>query len=150
MPSSVIEINGLVKKYGDRVTVQDVGFSVLEGEIFGLLEPNGAGKTTILSILATLLSPDEGQVTIAGHDLTREADQIKPLIGFVPQELALYSTLSAWDNLVFFGRIYGLKGAGPPRAHRGGADPGGTTRQAGLLEVLKPEAEVVSQCPSGH
>lgn len=110
MPSSVIEINGLVKKYGDRVAVQDVSFSVPEGEIFGLLGPNGAGKTTILSVLATLLTPDEGRVTIAGHDLIREADQVKPLIGFVPQELALYPTLSAWDNLVFFGRIYGLKG----------------------------------------
>ncbi len=110
MPSSVIEMNGLVKKYGDRVAVQDVGFSVLEGEIFGLLGPNGAGKTTILSVLATLLFPDEGQVTIASHDLTREADQVKSLIGFVPQELALYPTLSARDNLAFFGRIYGLKG----------------------------------------
>jgi len=110
MPSSMIEINRLVKKYGDRVAVRGVSFSVLEGEIFGLLGPNGAGKTTTLSILATLLAPDEGQVTIAGHDLPRDADRVKPLIGFVPQELALYATLSAWDNLAFFGRIYGLRG----------------------------------------
>ncbi len=110
MPRSMIEINRLVKKYGDRVAVNEVSFRVQEGQIFGLLGPNGAGKTTTLSILATLLSPDDGQVTIGGYDLVRETNQIKPLIGFVPQELALYPALSAWDNLAFFGRIYGLQG----------------------------------------
>ncbi|MEW6231672.1 MAG: ATP-binding cassette domain-containing protein [Chloroflexota bacterium] len=110
MPS-LIEINGLVKKYGDRVAVNGVSLSVLEGEIFGLLGPNGAGKTTILSILATLLAPDEGKVTIGGHDLVKEANRVKTIIGLVPQELALYPTLSAWDNLAFFGRVYGLKGS---------------------------------------
>ncbi len=109
-PTSMIEINGLVKKYGERVAVNGVSFSIQEGEIFGLLGPNGAGKTTIISILAALLLPDEGQVTIGGYDLVRETSRIKPLIGFVPQELALYPTLSAWDNLAFFGRIYGLRG----------------------------------------
>ena len=111
MSLPLIEINGLVKKYGERVAVQTVSFSIEEGEIFGLLGPNGAGKTTTLSILSTLLIPDEGNVTISGYDLVREASHVKPLIGFVPQELALYPTLSAWDNLSFFGRIYGLQGA---------------------------------------
>lgn len=106
----LIEIKGLVKRYGERMAVQGISLSVQEGEIFGFLGPNGAGKTTTLSVLATLLSPDEGQVTIAGHDLTQDARQIKPLIGFIPQELALYPTLSAHDNLAFFGRIYGLRG----------------------------------------
>ncbi|MGQ9601017.1 MAG: ABC transporter ATP-binding protein [Anaerolineae bacterium] len=106
----MIEINRLVKRYGDRVAVNEVSFYVQEGEIFGLLGPNGAGKTTTISILATLLPPDQGQVSIGGYDLVRETNQIKPLIGFVPQELALYPTLSAWDNLTFFGRIYGLRG----------------------------------------
>jgi len=110
MPNSMIEIDGLVKKYGDRVAVNRVSFHVQEGEIFGLLGPNGAGKTTTISLLATLLSPDEGQVIIGGYDLQRETGRIKPLIGFVPQELALYPALSAWDNLAFFGRIYGLRG----------------------------------------
>jgi len=105
----MIEINGLVKRYGDRVAVNEVSFCVRKGEIFGLLGPNGAGKTTILSILAMLLPPDGGQVTLGGYNLARETSQIKPLIGFVPQELALYPTLSAWDNLAFFGRIYGLR-----------------------------------------
>ena len=110
MSSPLISINGLFKKYGERVAVQDVSFSIEEGEIFGLLGPNGAGKTTTLSILSTLLIPDEGIVTISGYDIVREARQVKRLIGSVPQELALYPTLSAWDNLAFFGRIYGLQG----------------------------------------
>jgi ABC-2 type transport system ATP-binding protein len=110
MPSPIISINGLVKKYGERAAVQGVSFSINEGEIFGLLGPNGAGKTTLLSILSTLLVPDKGDVSIDGHNVARETKQVKPLIGFVPQELALYQTLSAWDNLVFFGRIYGLAG----------------------------------------
>ncbi len=110
MPDFVIEVNSLIKRYGNRVAVKGISFSVREGEIFGLLGPNGAGKTTTISILATLLPLDEGKVTICGYDLAREANRIKPLIGFVPQELALYPTLSAWDNLAFFGRIYGLHG----------------------------------------
>ena len=111
MSPPLIEINGLVKKYGERVAVQGVSFSIEEGEIFGLLGPNGAGKTTTLSILSTLFPPDEGEVIVIGHDIVREAQQVKRLIGSVPQELALYPTLSAWDNLAFFGRIYGLQGA---------------------------------------
>ena len=110
MSSPVIEVKRLVKKYGDRVAVNGLDLSILEGEIFGLLGPNGAGKTTTISILATLLVPDSGEVKICGYDLSREARQIKPLIGFVPQELALYPTLSARDNLTFFGRIQGLSG----------------------------------------
>jgi len=107
----MLEIDGLVKRYGDRVAINGISFSILEGEIFGLLGPNGAGKTTTISVLATLLPADGGKVTIAGRDLAREAGQVKPLIGFVPQELALYPTLSAWDNLAFFGRVYRLHGA---------------------------------------
>jgi ABC-2 type transport system ATP-binding protein len=107
---SIIEIRDLVKLYEERVAVNEVSFTVEEGEIFGLLGPNGAGKTTTLSILSTLLAPDGGQVTIGGYDVSREASRVKPLIGYVPQELALFPTLSAQDNLAFFGRIYLLSG----------------------------------------
>jgi ABC-2 type transport system ATP-binding protein len=110
MSFAVVEVKGLVKKYGDRIAVNGVDLSILEGEIFGLLGPNGAGKTTTISILATLLKPDDGQARICGYELPREVKRVKPLIGFVPQELALYPTLSAWDNLTFFGRIQGLRG----------------------------------------
>jgi ABC-2 type transport system ATP-binding protein len=110
MSSAVVQVKGLVKKYNDRIAVNGVDLSILEGEIFGLLGPNGAGKTTTISILATLLAADDGQVRICGYDLRREARRVKTLIGFVPQELALYLTLSAWDNLTFFGRIQGMRG----------------------------------------
>jgi ABC-2 type transport system ATP-binding protein len=106
----MITINGITKKYGERAAVQDVSFSIREGEIFGLLGTNGAGKTTLLSIMSTLLPPDEGNVNINGYDTIRETMRVKPLLGFVPQDLALYPSLSAWDNLIFFGRIYRLGG----------------------------------------
>ena len=111
MSSSIIEVKGLVKRYDGRVALNGVDLSISEGEIFGLLGPNGAGKTTTISILATLLLLDDGEVTICGYKLRQEAKRVKPLIGFVPQELALYPTLSAWDNLAFFGRVYGLQGS---------------------------------------
>jgi len=108
--AEIIAISRLVKRYGDHPAVQDVSLSIEEGEIFGLLGPNGAGKTTLLSVMSTLLRPTSGTVTVAGFDTQREAERIKGICGFVPQELALYPTLSARDNLVFFGRIYGLRG----------------------------------------
>ena len=111
MSPSIIEVKNVVKRFGDRAAVDGVDLSVHEGEIFGLLGPNGAGKTTIIALLATLLVPDDGEITICGHNLRQDARRVRPLIGFVPQELALYPTLSAWDNLAFFGRVYGLHGS---------------------------------------
>ena len=107
---AVLNVDGLVKRYGDRVAVDHLSFSVNKGEVFGLLGPNGAGKTTTLSILSSLLGADGGRVTICGHDLKNERRKVKPLIGIVPQEIALYPSLSARDNLNFFGSVYGLKG----------------------------------------
>ena len=106
----IVSIEGLTKQYGARTAVADLSLQVDQGEIFGLLGPNGAGKTTTLSVMATLLPPSAGRVVIAGHDAAREAGRIKAICGFVPQDLALYPTLSAWDNLAFFGQLYGLKG----------------------------------------
>ena len=106
----VIEILNLVKRYNDRTVIDDLSLSVDKGEIFGFLGPNGAGKSTTMSILAGLVQPDEGRVSIGGFDMAGETDKIKPLIGYVPQDLALYPTLSSRDNLSFFGRIYGLGG----------------------------------------
>jgi ABC-2 type transport system ATP-binding protein len=107
----MVQVADLVKRYGERLAVDRASFTVQQGEIFGLLGPNGAGKTTTLSILSTLLEPDGGQATIGGYDVVRQAQLVKPLIGYVPQELALFPTLSARDNLAFFGRIYLLSGA---------------------------------------
>ncbi len=111
--SNIIEVNHLVKQYpgSNQPAVRDVSFAIQHGEIFGFLGPNGAGKTTTISMLSCLLKPSGGSATIAGFDLTRQQNEIKRRIGLVPQDLALYPTLSAKDNLLFYGRIYGLKGA---------------------------------------
>ena len=110
LPLPTIEVTNLVKKYGSRTAVNGVSFTVWENEIFGLLGPNGAGKTTTVAMLSSLLQPDEGTIRIAGYDIRKDSARIKPLIGLAPQDVALYPSLSAWDNLVFFGNIYKLKG----------------------------------------
>jgi len=98
----------LRKRYGDRVAVDGVSITVHEGEIVGLLGPNGAGKTTTLSMLSGVIAPDSGQVSIAGHDLTSAPRKARERLGLVPQSLALYPTLTAIENLMFFGRMEGL------------------------------------------
>ena len=110
--SNIVEVNNLVKQYpgSAQPAVRGVSFAIKQGEIFGFLGPNGAGKTTTLSMLSCLFKPTSGSATVAGFDLMRQSDQIKRRIGLVPQDLALYPTLSAVDNLLFFGRIYGLHG----------------------------------------
>jgi len=109
MPA-ILEVDGLVKKFGDYEAVKGVSFSVEEGEVFGLLGPNGAGKTTTISMVTGILPPTEGTARIGGYDIHTDLDQAKKINGLVPQDLALYPTLSARANLDFFGRIYGLRG----------------------------------------
>jgi ABC-2 type transport system ATP-binding protein len=109
MPA-ILEVDNLVKKYGDFTAVKGINFSVEEGEVFGLLGPNGAGKTQTISMLTGVIPPTSGTARIGGHDILKESDQVKKLNGLVPQDLALYPTLSARANLNFFGRIYGLRG----------------------------------------
>jgi len=110
MAEKILEANGLVKKFGDIVAVNDVSFSMEEGEVFGLLGPNGAGKSTTISMLTCLYPPNEGEMRIFGYDVVKDATKVKQMIGVVPQDIALYPTLSARDNLRFFGEMYGLKG----------------------------------------
>ncbi len=110
MSSPIVEARNLTKRYGDLVAVNDISFSIQAGEVFGLLGPNGAGKSTAISVMTCLFPPTSGQVSVGGHDVVREADQVKRMIGVVPQDLALYPTLSARDNLIFFGEMHGLGG----------------------------------------
>lgn len=111
MSKNMIEAQGLVKQYGDIQAVRGLSFAIRRGEIFGFLGPNGAGKTTTISMLSCLLEPTAGSAAVAGYDIVKESSEVKRRIGLVPQELSLYSTLSARDNLDFFGRIYGLHGS---------------------------------------
>ena len=110
MSEPILMARGLHKSYGDIHAVRGVDLEIARGEIFGLLGPNGAGKTTLIAMLTGLLAPDQGRVLLNGQPLTPHAHALKARIGLVPQELALYPTISAWDNLLFFGRIYGLRG----------------------------------------
>jgi ABC-2 type transport system ATP-binding protein len=107
----VLECHGLVKRFGQRRAVDEVSFSIDRGETYGLLGPNGAGKTTTISMICGLLRRDAGQVMVAGHPMEVDAIEAKAAIGLVPQELALYEDLTTRDNLRFFGRLQGLRGA---------------------------------------
>lgn len=108
--AAILEVDQLVKKYGDFEAVKGISFSVEEGEVFGLLGPNGAGKTQTISMLTGVIPPTQGTARIGGYDIRKDADKVKKINGLVPQDLALYPTLSARANLNFFGRIYGLHG----------------------------------------
>ena len=106
----ILEVENLVKRYGDFEAVKGISFSVEEGEIFGLLGPNGAGKTQTISMLTGVIPPSSGTARIGGYDIHTNLNKVKEINGLVPQDLALYPTLSARVNLNFFGRIYGLQG----------------------------------------
>lgn len=106
----ILEVENLVKKFGDFEAVKGISFDVEEGEVFGLLGPNGAGKTTTISMITGLFPPTSGTARIDGHDILKEPLVVKQMNGLVPQDLALYPTLSARANLQFFGRVYGLGG----------------------------------------
>ena len=108
--SPILEVYELVKQYGNFTAVKGISFAVQEGEIFSLLGPNGAGKTTTISVLSTLYAPTRGDAVIAGHSVTRSPMDVRRAIGVVPQELALYDDLTARENLVFWGQMYGLAG----------------------------------------
>jgi ABC-2 type transport system ATP-binding protein len=107
---NIIETKKLTKRYGDAQVVDGINISIRRGEIFGFLGPNGAGKTTTISMLSTLLEPTSGSAVVSGFDVVGQPGEVKKRIGLVPQDLALYPTLNALDNLLYFGRIYGLRG----------------------------------------
>jgi ABC-2 type transport system ATP-binding protein len=109
-----IAVERLLKQFDPPkgpVAVDDVSFQINEGEIFSLLGPNGAGKTTTISILSCLLKPDGGEARVGGFSVRSQPEKVKALIGAVPQDIALYDDLTGRENLMFWGRMYGLKGA---------------------------------------
>ena len=108
----MLQIQQLSKKYkgADYYSVSKLDLDILEGEIFGILGPNGAGKTTLISMLCSLIKPTSGTFTINNLDYTHNKKELKQLIGIVPQEYALYPSLTAYENLSYFGSMYGLQG----------------------------------------
>ncbi|EEM85524.1 ABC transporter ATP-binding protein [Bacillus thuringiensis] len=106
----MLELKNLTKKYNEFIAVNNISLNVEKGEIFGLLGPNGAGKSTMVSMISTVLSPTSGIIKIDNKLLKEEPVEIKKIMGIVPQDLALYETLSAKENLNFFGSLYGLSG----------------------------------------
>ena len=106
----MLKITDLTKRYKDLVAVDNVSFTVNEGEIFGFLGPNGAGKTTTINCICGLLKPDAGTITIDGLDVTSGGSDVRKKLGVVPQDVALYEEFNAIENLKFWGGLYGLKG----------------------------------------
>ncbi|WP_413452823.1 ABC transporter ATP-binding protein [Georgenia phoenicis] len=108
--SPVLEVSGLVRRFGDLTAVDGVSFRIAPGETYGLLGPNGAGKTTTISMVAGLLASDAGEVRVGGRRMGPREVEPKRYLGLVPQELAIYPELTARENLQFFGRLHGLSG----------------------------------------
>ncbi len=111
MSSHTLEVLDLTKRFGSLVAVDGVSFHIGDGETYGLLGPNGAGKTTTISMVAGLLQSDSGTVQVEGDVMTTTTVATKERIGLVPQELAIYPDLTGRENLVFFGRLYGMAGS---------------------------------------
>ena len=113
MTATAIEVAHIVKRYGDFEAVKDVSFSVAEGEIFGLLGPNGAGKSTLIRMMTTLIPLTAGKAIVAGHDVAREADAVRHMIGVIPQALTSDPDLTVEENLSIYAKLYSV-----PKAER--------------------------------
>ena len=106
----MIEVRGLTKRYGTVEAVKNLNLQIAQGEIFGFIGPNGAGKTTTIRILATLLAPSAGLVKIAGLSLGKDAERIRPLIGYMPDTFGVYEEMLVLEYLEFFAAAYGIRG----------------------------------------
>src|SRR5712675_1536617 len=110
MSEAMIQCKGLTKRFGTFTAVDHVSFSVGKGSIFGFLGPNGSGKTTVIRMLCGILEPTEGTARIGGHDIVRNLEPIKEMIGYMSQKFSLYDELTVNENLIFAGKLYGLSG----------------------------------------
>ena len=107
---SVLSLSAVSKSFGNLHAVRDLSLEIRARECVGLLGPNGAGKTTAISMIMGLFRPDTGEILVRGQSVASDVSPVKRLLGLVPQDLALYEELNAWDNLRFFGALYRLKG----------------------------------------
>jgi len=103
-----VEVDKLSKCFGDFCAVDDLSFTVKHGEVFGLLGPNGAGKSTLIRMLTTLILPTSGRAAIIGHDIVRQANEVRQAIGVIPQAMTSDMDLSAWENMNIFAKLYGI------------------------------------------
>lgn len=107
---AMLNVDHIMKRFESRVAVDHLTFRIEEGEIYGLLGPNGAGKSTTIQMIVGLIKPDSGDILVNGISTRQQPQTVKQMIGIVPQDLAIYEDLSARDNIVFFARLYGLRG----------------------------------------
>ena len=107
---TILKLDGLSKKFGNKTVVDHISLEIKEGEIFGLLGPNGAGKSTTLNMICSLLKPTSGNIEIFGMNASNNMKKIKKKIGYIPQELAIHGNLKAWENVELFTSLYGIKG----------------------------------------
>lgn len=108
---TLLKVENLYKSFGDIKAVEGISFDVKKGEVLGFLGPNGAGKSTTISMISTLLPPTKGNIFFEGSNIFKEPKVIRQKLGVVPQDIALYPTLTGYENLAFWGSMYGLKGA---------------------------------------
>jgi ABC-2 type transport system ATP-binding protein len=113
--TDVIEVKGLVKRFGALTAVDHITFTIRRGEIFGILGPNGSGKTTAIRMLCGLMRPNEGTAIVAGADVAREPERVKSRIGYMSQSFGLYRDLTVDENLAFYGGVYNLGAKLPER-----------------------------------
>lgn len=106
----MLQLNNIKKSYTGKIAVQEVSLTIKQGEILGLIGVNGAGKSTTISMIATLIKPDKGEIIFHGENIVKNPSGIRRKLGYVPQEIALYLDLSGMDNLNFWGRAYHIKG----------------------------------------
>ena len=133
----MIECRDLTRKFGAFTAVDRVSFGVKKASIFGFLGPNGSGKSTVIRMLCGILAPTSGEARIGGIDVTRNTEAIKGMIGYMSQKFSLYDELTVHENLLFYGRLYGLRGAALERRYEelvalGHLEPY-IDRRAGLL-----------------
>lgn len=161
---NVVIAKELVKKYGERVAVKGVSFTVAEGEIFGLIGPNGAGKTTTLRMIATLVKPDSGEIFIKNIDAVKEPVKARKYIGYLPEEAEVYSRLTGYEHLLFYAKLrkpdsieeaveFGIKlsGLGKRIYDRAGDYSKGMKRRLLLAIALmtKPDLAILDEPTSG-
>lgn len=109
--STILEIKSLKKAFGEKVVVNGLSFKVNKGEILGFLGPNGAGKSTTINMITTVLDADGGKVLFEGREVNGDDNDFKKVLGYVPQDIALFNDLTAYENIAFFGSLYGLRGS---------------------------------------